>query len=70
MRWCCPPESTAATAPRHPSRELTWDDLEAKFHDCAREAKIAEAKAEQAFIALRNLEDCADLNTVIAMLVH
>jgi 2-methylcitrate dehydratase PrpD len=56
--------------PGHPSRELTWDDLEAKFSDCAREAKIAETKAQQAFTALRNLEDCADLSTVIALLVH
>ena len=56
--------------PGHPSRELTWDNLEGKFRDCAGEAKIAETKAKQAFAALRDLENCADLNAIVALLVH
>jgi len=56
--------------PGHPSRELTWDDLEGKFLDCAGEAKIAAAKARQAFAALRALEDCTDLNAIVSLLVH
>jgi len=56
--------------PGHPSRELTWDDLEGKFLDCAGEAKIAKVKAKQAFAVLRNLEDCPDINAIVSLLVH
>ena len=35
-------------APGHPARELTWDDIAAKFMDCAAQARIDPNKAEQA----------------------
>lgn len=54
--------------PGHPSRELTWDDLEGKFMDCAREAKLDEARAQAAFASLRNLEACPDLGSIIAQM--
>ena len=56
--------------PGHPSRELTWDDLEGKFMDCAREAKLAEDKARRAFTGLRDLENCADLAPLVALMCH
>jgi 2-methylcitrate dehydratase PrpD len=56
--------------PGHPSRELTWDDLEGKFLDCAGEAKLPQAKSRQAWAALRALEDCPDLNAIVALLCH
>lgn len=54
--------------PGHPSRELTWEDLEGKFMDCAREAKLPEANARQAFAQLRDLENCADLGALVALM--
>ncbi len=56
--------------PGHPSRELTWGDLEGKFMDCAREAKLGEAKAAAAFASLRKLEECPDLGSIVAQMCH
>ena len=42
-----------ARAPGHPSRALTWDDLAAKFMDCATQARINPGKAERAFGILK-----------------
>ena len=55
-------------APGHPSRELTWDDMAAKFMDCAAEARVDLGKAEQAFDLLAQLETCADISEVVALL--
>src|SRR5919108_2494436 len=43
-------------APGHPSRELTWADIAAKFMDCAAQACIDPGKAEQALSLLERLE--------------
>jgi 2-methylcitrate dehydratase PrpD len=55
-------------APGHPSRELTWDDLGAKFMDCAAQACIEPGKAERALCILARLETCADIREVMALL--
>jgi 2-methylcitrate dehydratase PrpD len=55
-------------APGHPARELTWDDIAAKFMDCAAQARIDLGKAERAFGILTRLETCADMREVLALL--
>jgi 2-methylcitrate dehydratase PrpD len=55
-------------APGHPSRELTWDDLSAKFMDCAAQACIEPDKAERALSILARLESCEDVGEVVALL--
>jgi 2-methylcitrate dehydratase PrpD len=54
--------------PGHPSRELTWDDLHAKFTDCAAQAGLAPGRALQAFDLLRRLEQVDDVNAVLELL--
>ena len=55
--------------PGSPSRELTWDELRAKFLDCARQApRISSAGAEAAFASLRNLQSVADVGAVTQQL--
>lgn len=55
-------------APGHPSRELGWKDLEAKFMDCAAHAPIDKGNAERAFARLGRLEDCADVSDIVRLL--
>jgi 2-methylcitrate dehydratase PrpD len=55
-------------APGHPCRELTWDDIAAKFRDCAGQARILPGKAERAFDTLKRLEGCNDVNEVVGLL--
>jgi 2-methylcitrate dehydratase PrpD len=55
-------------APGHPSRELTWSDIEAKFHDCATQAALPRAKAQAAFALLRELERCADVRELTRLM--
>jgi 2-methylcitrate dehydratase PrpD len=55
-------------APGHPARELTWEDISAKFMDCAAQAPIDRNKAEQAFGILTCLETCTDIREVMALL--
>ena len=51
--------------PGHPSRELTWDDLHAKFTDCAKQApRISSAAAEAAFADIRNLAVLKDVGII------
>lgn len=57
-------------APGHPSRELTWQDMQAKFTDCARAARLAPGVAERAFAELRALERCPDMAALVATLHH
>ncbi|ALM83603.1 MmgE/PrpD family protein [Bordetella sp. N] len=57
-------------APGHPSRELTWTDIEAKFDDCADHASIEPATARQAFKNLRELESTEDLAALVKLLHH
>jgi 2-methylcitrate dehydratase PrpD len=55
-------------APGHPARELTWDDLAAKFTDCAAQARIEPTQAKQAFALLFELESCADVGEIVRLL--
>jgi 2-methylcitrate dehydratase PrpD len=55
-------------APGHPSRELAWETVSAKFMDCATQAHIDLGKAEQAFSILERLETCADIGEVVSLL--
>jgi 2-methylcitrate dehydratase PrpD len=51
--------------PGHPKRELTWDDLRAKFMDCAKQApRISSASAEAAFADIRNLAALNDVGVI------
>ena len=55
--------------PGHPRRELTWDDLRAKFSDCARQSpRLSADAAAQAFDALRKLEHVADIRQIVELL--
>jgi len=56
-------------APGHPSRELTWDDIAAKFMDCAAQARIDPGKAQRALSLLMRLETCTDMGAVGALLL-
>jgi 2-methylcitrate dehydratase PrpD len=55
-------------APGHPARELTWDDIAAKFMDCAAQTRIDLGKAQRAFGLLTQLETCPDIDAVVALL--
>ncbi|WP_454689215.1 MmgE/PrpD family protein [Achromobacter aloeverae] len=57
-------------APGHPSRELTWADIQAKFDDCAVHARIAPGIARQAFDALRALEKAGSVADIVGLLHH
>jgi 2-methylcitrate dehydratase PrpD len=57
-------------APGHPSRELTWDDIAAKFMDCAAQAHIDRGRAEQALAMVERLESCRDIEAIVALLLH
>jgi 2-methylcitrate dehydratase PrpD len=56
------------TAPGHPARELTWDDITAKFMDCAAQARIDLGKAERALGIFTQLETCADIRELLVLL--
>ena len=55
-------------APGHPSRQLTWDDIAAKFMDCAAQARIDPGKVQRALGLLTRLETCTDIGEVVALL--
>ena len=55
--------------PGSPSRELTWDELRAKFMDCAKQApRVSTANAEAAFAAIRHLRSVGDISTITQQL--
>ena len=55
--------------PGHPSRALTWDELHAKFMDCARQApRISTTNAEAAFGDIRNLAALSDVSVITRQL--
>jgi len=47
---------------------LTWSDIEQKFMDCAAHGGIPPKQASEGFAAIRRLDDCQDLNAIIALL--
>lgn len=51
-----------------PERELGWDDLEAKFHDCAGQAGLASNSAADSFAAWRALRRSPDVGALLAPL--
>lgn len=55
--------------PGHPSRELSWQDLEKKFYDCSTQAKISEKNSALAIQALRALELQLDVSKVVNLLL-
>lgn len=55
-------------APGHPSRELTWDDIRAKFMDCAAQARLPAERAQRAFEMLAALERLDDVREVVDLL--
>jgi 2-methylcitrate dehydratase PrpD len=57
------------TIPGHPTKELGWDAIEAKFMDCARYGGLAEARAAQAYTSLRTLETCENVSEIVELLV-
>ena len=55
--------------PGSPSRELSWEELQAKFMDCARQApRISTASAAAAFAAIRDLQAVADIHSIVQQL--
>ena len=57
------------TVPGHPSRELGWEVIEAKFLDCASHGGLDAGHAAHAFSALRTLESCGDLSKIVDLLM-
>ncbi len=55
-------------APGHPARELTWDEIERKFTDCAAYCGVPERAATAAYAKLRNLERCPDVREITRLL--
>lgn len=56
-------------APGAPARDLSWDDLRAKFVDCARYGgHVAERAAGEAFERIRGLERLDDIRRLTALL--
>ncbi|MGY8959488.1 MAG: MmgE/PrpD family protein [Alphaproteobacteria bacterium] len=55
--------------PGAPARELTWDELQEKFMDCAKQApRIGDAKAASAFAAIKSLDQANDVSHITALL--
>jgi 2-methylcitrate dehydratase PrpD len=55
-------------APGHPARELTWEEISAKFVDCAAQAHIDADKVDRALSLLERLESCMDIGEVMVLL--
>ena len=54
--------------PGHPSRELTWTDIRAKFMDCAAHAHLPEDRACSAFELIHTLERLDDVTKLLRLL--
>ena len=55
--------------PGSPSRELTWDDLRAKFTDCARQThRIDDASDARVFETLQRLDTMDDIGPLVELL--
>jgi 2-methylcitrate dehydratase PrpD len=54
--------------PGHPARELSWDDIEAKFADCATHAHLPLDRAARAFESIRALDRIDDVTQLLALL--
>jgi 2-methylcitrate dehydratase PrpD len=58
-----------AVAPGHPKRALAWDDLAAKFADCADSAGIGAERARVVFEDLWALRQLGDMSKVIGAML-
>jgi len=56
--------------PGHPSRELSWTNLEHKFRDCASQARITHNNTEAAIGALKTLEARSDVSAIVRLLLR
>lgn len=54
--------------PGHPSRELSWADIKAKFQDCARHAQLPVERATQAFELIAHLDRVDDFAQALDLL--
>jgi 2-methylcitrate dehydratase PrpD len=55
--------------PGAPARELTWDELQGKFMDCAKQApRISKANAKLAFASIKALDQAEDVSHISALL--
>lgn len=54
--------------PGSPDQPLGWDDIRAKFLDCAASARLDPAKSRAAFEALAQLDACTDVKTIVRLL--
>jgi len=56
-------------APGAPGRDMSWEEMEAKFADCARQAgRIGEKPAAQAFKLIRKLDQVDDVAKIVDLL--
>jgi 2-methylcitrate dehydratase PrpD len=55
--------------PGHPKRPLTWSELNEKFLDCAASCSVDSDVAQEAFDALRQLENVPDVAALLRSLV-
>ena len=56
-------------APGAPARELTWDEVQEKFMDCAKQApRISHENAASAFAAIKALDQANDVSTITSLL--
>lgn len=55
--------------PGHPSRELSWTDLENKFRDCASQARMNEKNTTIAINTLKELESQLDVGKIVTLLL-
>jgi 2-methylcitrate dehydratase PrpD len=56
-------------APGSPARELTWDELEIKFMDCARHSRtVSDVKAQHALELVRELDTLEDIAPLVTLL--
>jgi 2-methylcitrate dehydratase PrpD len=60
--------ATVHAAPGHPTRPLSWQDIEHKFMDCAGHAAVDKARAQRALQMLSRLEDCISVNAIVQAL--
>ena len=54
--------------PGHPSRELSWAEIEHKFMDCATHGGLRREQAAQAYAALDGLERSEDVSELVGLM--
>jgi 2-methylcitrate dehydratase PrpD len=57
---------TVLIAPGHPDRELTWEQLDAKFDDCATSAGFSHTFATETFALLRELDQAVAFGPIVS----